>query len=179
MLTRIRTDCADSITVSASKEPLTEIGIIELPVGSAIVLKPRFLIGVISLISQPIQITRHWRLTSLHAWLTLQLRYLVFHGPGQLIVKGCRGVRLEPAEAGRNINQTLTMGFSANLEYSTNRGETFTAYLTGKQNLLHDQFAGDNGVCIYEEMPHSQARGGITGKGLEGFTEGVLNVFGV
>ena len=41
----------------------------------------------------PANITRHWRLASLHAWLTLQLRYLVFHGPCQLLLKGCRGVR--------------------------------------------------------------------------------------
>ncbi|MCK7502947.1 MAG: hypothetical protein MZV70_01815 [Desulfobacterales bacterium] len=32
---------------------------------------------------RPMQITRHWRLGSLSAWLTLQLRYIVFHGPAK------------------------------------------------------------------------------------------------
>jgi hypothetical protein len=33
------------------------------------------------------RIARHWRLRSLSAWLTLQLRCIVFHGPAKLTVK--------------------------------------------------------------------------------------------
>jgi len=99
------------------------------------------------------KITSHWRLGSLHAWLTFQLRYLVFHGPVTLIVSGCRGVRVEPAQAGRKINQSATIGFSANLAYSSRRSETFYSYLSGKQPLLHDSFVGDSGSYLYQEIP--------------------------
>ena len=120
-----------------------------------------------------------WRLGSLSAWLTLQLRFLMFHGPARLIVKGCRGVRLEEAGSGRAINQAATMGFRANLDYATTRCETFFAYLWGRQELFNDRFSGGPGVYLYEEMPHFGRKGGIAGRGLEGVFDSVLKVFGV
>jgi hypothetical protein len=116
---------------------------------------------------------------SVSAWLTLQLRFLVFHGPVTLIVKGCRGIRVESAAAGRSVNQAATIGFSANLAYSVSRYETFMPYLLGKQELFNDNFAGGPGYCIYEESPHFGKRGGITGRGLEGITDTLMKVFGI
>lgn len=131
----------------------------------------------------------HWRLTSLYAWLTLQLRYLALHGPARLIVQGCRGVRLEPATGGRAINQAATIAFSANLPYSIHRCETFAAYLLGQQELLNDCFgdasdfavndASDAGYFVYQEIPHADRKTGITGRGLEGITDSALKVLGV
>lgn len=178
-LTRIRVDHDDSAVISATKDPLSEVGILSLPDGSAVVLQPRSLIGVLSSKDKPVRITSHWRLFSLHAWVTLQLRYLVFHGPTALLVKGCRGIRVEDSESGRRINQAATIGFSANVSYSTSRCETFAAYLMGKQELLNDNFSGTPGFYIYEEMPHAGERGGITGRGLEGVTDSLLKIFGV
>ena len=178
-LTRIRADGSESIVVSATRDPLSEVGIISLPEGSALALQPHNLIGAVYRKGTPPRITKHWRLGSLHAWLTLQLRYLVFHGAVQLLVKGCRGIRVEQAGTGRRINQAATIGFSANLDYSTMRCETFAAYLMGKQELLNDSFAGKPGFYIYEEMPHFGKRTGIAGRGLEGFTDSILKVFGI
>jgi hypothetical protein len=39
------------------------------------------LIGIILPQDQPVAISSHCRLVSLHAWLTLQLRFIVFGGP--------------------------------------------------------------------------------------------------
>lgn len=178
-LTRIRTDDCESIVISTTKDPLSEVGIFSLPEGSAFVLQPRSLIGVLQHKDSPMEITRHWKFFSLPAWLTSQLRYLVFHGPAKLIVKGCRGVRLEKAGNGRRISQAATIGFSANIQYSTTRCETFFPYLTAKQELLKDGFDGESGYYIYEEMPNLESRSGITGRGLEGFTDAVLKVFGL
>ena len=178
-LTRIRTVATDTVVVSATKDPLSEVGVISLPFGAALVFQPHRLIGVVQQRAQPLKITRHWRLGSLHAWLTLQLRYLVFHGPAKLVVKGCRGVRVERADQGRSINQSATIGFSANLAYSTLRCETFGAYLMGRQELFNDHFAGGPGFYVYEEMPHGGARTGLFGRGLEGFADSVLKVLGV
>ena len=188
-LTRIRCDVPESFVISATHNPLSEIGVLNLPAGSAVVMQPHNLVGVIQQRDTPLRITAHWRLTSLQAWLTLQLRYLAFHGPVRLIVQGCRGVKVEPATGGRAINQAATIAFSANLPYSTHRCETFVAYLMGKQELLNDRFgstqgasaseAPDAGFFVYEEMPHANGVVGITGRGLEGLTDSMLKVLGV
>jgi len=169
------------VIVSSQNDALGEVGLIEIPAGGAMVIQPRSLAGVVKPLGASVHITRHWRLASLHAWLTLQLRYLVIHGPCKLILKGCRGVRAEapnPA-APRIINQSATIGFSANLAYSNTRCETFVSYLTGKEDLLNDLFSGGPGRFVYEEMPSARRKGGITGRGLEGFVDASLKVFGL
>lgn len=179
LLTRVRSAADDEVVLSATKDPLSELCLIDLPDGAAFVCQPRSLAGVVQDRNRPIRITRHWRLGSLHAWLTLQLRFLVFHGPGQLIVKGCRGVRMERAGRGRLINQAATLGFDANLDYSNTRCETFVSYWSGKDNLFNDLFAGNNGSYVYEEMPDLKHKSGINGRGLEGILDAALKVFGV
>jgi hypothetical protein len=169
------------VVISSQRDPFSEIGVITLPVGAAMVLHPRSLAGVVKPAGGAARITRHWRPGSLHAWLTLQLRYLVFHGPTTLLLRGCRGVRAEAPLAGqpRLINQAATLGFSANLEYRTVRCETFVPYLRGHEALFNDLFAGGPGWFVYEEMPARDRRGGVTGRGLEGLTDAVLKAFGI
>ncbi len=94
-------------------------------------------------------------------------------------MKGCRGIRIEPAGQGRLINQSATLGFSANLDYANTRCETFVSYWTGKEDLFNDLFAGSPGVYVYEEMPDAKLATGITGRGLEGSTDAVLKIFWV
>lgn len=178
-LTRIRATTTETAVISDTRDPFGEIGLIPLPPGSALALKPRSLVGVVQRRARPVAVSRHWRLGSLSAWLTLQFRYLVFHGPATLIVQGCRGIRVEPAGRGRSIDQAATIGFSANLAYSTTRSETFGAYLMGKRGLFNDNFAGGPGIYVYEEMPYRGRRTGITGRGLEGVADAVLRALGV
>ncbi len=143
-------------------------------------MQPRALAGVVKPISGPIRISSEWRIGNLHSWLTLQLRYLVFHGPCQLIVKGCRGVKVEALDgaASRLIDQSATLGFSAHLDYSNTRCETFIPYLRGQRDLFKDLFAGHKGVFLCEEMPNrgDSARGGRV---IERFLEGILKIFGL
>jgi hypothetical protein len=169
------------VVVSSQRDPFSEIGVVTLPAGAAMVIHPRSLAGVVKPADGAARITRHWRLGSLHAWLTLQLRYLVFHGPTTLLLRGCRGVRAEAPlpDQPRLINQAATLGFSANLEYRTVRCETFVPYLRGHEALFNDLFAGGPGWFVYEEMPAREGRGGVTGRGLDGLTDAVLKVFGI
>jgi hypothetical protein len=178
-LTRVLPHGAQPLVVSSTTDPLSEVGVLDLPAGAALVLQPRNLVGLVKRRGQPLRITRHWMLGHLHAWLTLQLRYVVFHGPCRLLVKGCRGVRVEPPDAGRAVNQDLTVGFSAHLHYATTRCETFAAYWLGRQALFNDRFSGESGVCVYEEMVSPQRRTGIAGRWLEGAGDAVLKAFGV
>lgn len=177
-LTRIRSKDAASITISASDDPLSEIAVLDLPLGAALVFQPRGLVGVVQRQDQPVAISSYWRLSSLHAWLTLQLRFIVFRGPATLIVRGCRGVRLESAGQGRAISQSATLGFSTDVLYSTVRSETFIPYLRGQQALLNDRFDGD-GIYLYEETPRHGKQPGKVGSWFEGATDAILKVFGI
>ncbi|WP_058049915.1 hypothetical protein [Janthinobacterium sp. Ant5-2-1] len=178
-LTRLESGEPASVTLSASDDPLQEVAIVHLPAGSALVFQPRGLVGLICEAGQPLAISSHWRLGSLHAWLTLQLRFIVFRGPVTLIVRGCRGVRLERAGQGRSISQSATLGFSTDVLYSTLRSETFIPYLRGQQALLNDRFDGGNGVYLYEETPRHGKQPGKVGSWFEGFTDAILKVFGI
>ena len=99
--------------------------------------------------------------------------------PRKLLVQGCRGVRIEQAGSGRSIDQAAMFGFSANLDYSPRRSETFGAYLLGTRSLFNDRFSGGPGVYVYEEMPYFGRKPGLTGRGFEGLTDGLMKVFGI
>jgi hypothetical protein len=178
-LMRIFPHGSERITISSSADPLVELSIVDVPADSAIVLQPRSLVGIVQNTDRPMRITWHWRLGSLSAWLTLQLRYIVFHGPVKLIVKGCRAVRLEPVATGRAVNQAATLGFSANLSYAVARNETFLSYLTGERELFNDRWAGERGFCVYAETPHPDARVGLLGRRIAGMVDSILKVLGL
>ena len=179
VLTRIRGESTRKVVVSSKNDPHSEIGAIELQAGTSIVLLPHCLVGIRQGRGRPTRVTSHWRVGSLTAWLTLQLRFLVFHGPATLIVQGCRGVRVEEADGGRRIDQAATIGFEAHLAYSVTRCETFTAYLLGKHGLFNDHFSGGPGFYVYEEMPYVGKKSGVFGRGLEGLIDAVRRIFGI
>ena len=178
-LTRIRGSKAESYVISSTRDPFSEIGVISVPAGSALTLQPRSLVGLIQPRAKPLRISRQWRLDHLGAWLTLQLRFLIFHGPAVLIVQGCRGIRVEGANHDRAIDRASTIGFTANLKYTVTRSETFGAYLLGERGLFNDHFSGGPGFYVYEEMPYLGKKSGTTGRGLEGVTDIFLKAFGI
>jgi hypothetical protein len=95
-----------------------------------------------------------------------------------LILKGGRGVRIEPAETGRSIGQEQLIGFSAGLQYSSVRTETFLPYLLGREPLLNDTIAAGEGLLIAEEAPLAGRHGGVR-SGLEGAMDAALKLFGI
>ena len=177
-LTHIRAKKKEEVTVLSTTDPFSEVALLSIPENTSITLLPRYIVAVRQNINRPLFISRHWRVFSLHAWLTLQFRYLVFHGPVSIAVKGGRGVRVELAEEGRSLNPATTLGFSAGLRYESRRCETFYAYLSGQKPLLNDSFAGPNGYYIYEEMPH-QGKGGVMNRNMEGLLDAMLKPFGI
>ena len=174
-LDRIRDADGETFVISSKNDAFAEVGVIDLPEGAAFVLQPRNLVGVVQSIDRPIKISRKWN-WSLMAFITLQFRYLIFDGPGKLLVQGCRGVRIEQAGSGRSIDQAATFGFSANLDYSPRRSETFGAYLLGTRSLFNDRFTGGPGVLrlrgnavLRQEVRADRARvRGADGWGAEG-----------
>jgi hypothetical protein len=179
MLKRLRATAAAEVVVSATSDPLDEIALLTLAPGESFVLQPRGLAGMVHRTGQRPAIRSHWRLGTLHAWLTLQLRYLSFEGPATLVLKGCRGVRQEVAGAGRTISQDATLGFSAHARYTTVRAEPFLPYLAGRQPLFHDSFAGQDACFLYEEVPRSAQAGGRRNNPFEVLFDAALKAFGI
>lgn len=177
-LTRIRGG-GETTTVSAVRDPFAELTQVKLPDGAACVLHPRALVAVVQPIGRTMKITSHWRLFSLNAWLTMQLRYLVFHGPGKLIVMGGRGIRAERAESGRIFGQDQLVGFSSDLAYSVTRTETFWPYFFGREQLFKDKVEQGNGVLIIEEAPLSSRTGSGVKRGLESAFDAARTAFGI
>ncbi len=176
-LTQIVGD-GETTTISAVRDPHAEVAVLRLSEASACVLHPRALVAVVQPADRPLRITSHWRLFSLHAWLTLQLRYLVFHGPSQLVLKGGRGVRVERAESGRLFGPDQLVGFSPDLSYTVTRTETFWPYFLGHEALFKDRVDAGSGILIIEEAPMGGGRNGPR-KGLEGAFDVFLKAFGV
>ena len=177
-LTRIR-GTGSTTTVSAAHDPFAEALVLDLPEGSAVTLQPRTLSAVAQPVGRPVRITSHWRLFSLNAWLTLQLRYLVFHGPARMVLVGGRGIRVERAETGRIFGSGQLVGFSADLDYAVVRNETFWPYFLGRQPLLRDRVMEGHGILIIEEAPRSARTGSDVRSGLEGAFDGLLKAFGI
>lgn len=179
MLTRLRTSQGAQIVVSSTLDPLDDVALVEIAAGEALVLQPRALVGVIRKAGAVPAIRSHWRIGTLHAWLTLQLRYLAFEGPMTLVVRGCRGVRMERAAAGRTIGQDATLGFSAHARYATVRAEPFLPYLRGRQPLFHDSFEGSTAWFLYEEVPRNAQASRRGGNPLEVLLDAGLKAFGI
>lgn len=171
--------------LSTQDDPFAELARIALPAGARLVLQPRALVAVLQPVGQPVPIRSRWRF-GLHAWLTFQFRYLVFHGPATLIVKGGRGVRMEPAQNGRVFGQSQLIGYSADLAYTVQRNETFAPYLLGRAPLLRDKVAQEAaahseegaGLLVLEEAPMAGRKTGVRG-GLEGLFDAALKAFGI
>lgn len=177
-LTRIRGE-GTTTTVSATNDPFAEVALIELPEDGSCVIHPRALAAVAQPRGRPIRITSHWRLFKLNAWLTGQLRYLVFHGPARLVLKGGRGIRVEQAQEGRIFGTGQMVGFSADLAYSVARNETFWPYFLGREPLLRDRVKSGSGVLIVEEAPLAGRHGQAMRRGLEGAVDALLKGLGI
>jgi hypothetical protein len=175
-LTAVRGE-GERVTLSAVKDPFAELAVLTLSAGAGCVLRPSALAGVVEAGGQPLRITSHWRIFSLPALLTWQWRYLAFHGPAQLVVKGGRGVRIEAADRGRIVGERQILGFSTDLAYAVIRSETFWPYFFGREALLKDRVEAGTGVLLIEEAPLA-GRSGLR-RGFEGFVDALLKVGGV
>jgi uncharacterized protein (AIM24 family) len=176
-MTRIDASHAGNVVLVPKDDDRNELAILALHPGMPYVVNPRHVVGLIEVNGTPVRITSLWRLRSLGNWLRLRLRYLVFQGPGKLILQGHRGVRCSAAGQGQAISQAAIIGFDATLTYSVTRCETFASYLSGAQELFHDSFEGE-GVYLYEVSPHGAQRAGPS-LWWQRFVDAWLRVFGI
>jgi len=138
------------VTVANARDPLSEISVVRIPEGASLVLRPRFIAGVILPAGGRTHIRSHWVFSRWQAWMTLQFRYLEFRGPMQVLVSGGRGVRIERLDspgrdpgAARRVNSGTVIGFTPSLDYRPVRAETFWSYYRGQNPLFDDLFSGE------------------------------------
>jgi uncharacterized protein (AIM24 family) len=152
------------VRVTATDDVLGELCMIDVPAGAGLVLRPSSLAGVVHDRGREIAIRSRWRLASLHAWCSWQLRFLEFRGPCRLIVKGTRGVRVEALgeRDSRLVNGSATLGFLPSLPFQVARTETFVPYLRGREPLFNDRFGPGPGLIVYEERPSGRDGARVT-----------------
>lgn len=173
-----------AVTLSNSDDPHAELAAVEVPEGASLILRPSFLVGVITKDEDKVEIRRRWTLWRWQAWITLQFRYFEFVGPCRLVVMGSRGVREERMEEregssrpARRTNQLATIGFTPNLDYLPVRAETFWGYYRGMNPLFDDMFAGSGLFVLQETATDADGRGPRRFWGA--VWNGVLKVFGI
>lgn len=98
---------------------------------------------------------------------------------GDLVARGCRGVRVEVADGERAVRQDATLGFSTSLRYSTARSNPAMPYLRGQADLFIDRISGAGGWIAYEVVPRKGRQPGKITSGLEGGIDAVMNAFGI
>lgn len=103
------------------------------------VFHPRHLVAVVG----HVELFTVWRLFSIHAWLTGQVRYIGVRGSGRCVLEGFGDILVQPAtDKPSKIEQELLVGFDARLRYSTARTEAFLPYFLGRTRLVDDVFSG-------------------------------------
>lgn len=118
------------------------------------VFHPRLLVAVIG----DVQLWTEWRLFSVHAWLTGQLRYIGVKGSGRCVFEGFGDILAQPvSNLPTRIEQELVVGFDARLDYATARTETFLPYLLGRAPLVDDVFSG-KGAYLWQKNTRQTPR---------------------
>lgn len=185
MLTRIRNVAMRQtetrhVTFSHQDNGLLEVCKISISDGGALVIRPRFISGLVYSKKSHPKIRAVWVFRRLHSWITFQFRYIVIEGPVDVLVAAGRGIQVEAIGEGRKpfrANRNRTIAFSPNLGYNSIRTETLLGYLRKKNPLFDDYFTG-RGV-VYKQQSGHGPDGEISAEGAWGkFLSGLGKVLG-
>ena len=187
LLTRVTNTSRDHrrrLTLSSQEEAQVEMAVVDVPVNGSLVCRPSYLAGYVRPEGRGRRIKSHWRVFSLHAWITLQFRYFEFMGPARLVLWAHRGVRAERLTDEnvvqgneRRTNQLATIGFTPSLSYRSKRAETFISFLRGQNPLFDDVFFG-RGVFLCQQISRAEHLK-RSGKFWEKLWNGVTKIFGI
>lgn len=131
------------ISLWGGSDPDCHIARISLEDHPGLVFHPR---NLVALVERPgaLRLRRRWRLTSLQAWCTLQLRFILVEGSGTIVLWSPGGIEAARPEGDqRGVSPEAVAGFDGRLAYAVRRNETFWPYLRGREPLFDDVFQGD------------------------------------
>lgn len=137
------------VVLARSGRPNAIFAEVQISEASSLILRPKFLVGVIHQGEQPLVIRSRWQLFNRQSWVTFQFRYMEFSGPCRLIVTARSGLRVEQLIARdvgplpiRRLPPLAAIGFTSNLDCALVRTERFWRYLRGSDPLIEMCFAG-------------------------------------
>ncbi|RLS79343.1 MAG: hypothetical protein DWI03_02025 [Planctomycetota bacterium] len=156
-LTRVEAGPAGArVSLWGGSDPDCHIVRLSLVDHPGLVFHPR---NLVALVDRPgeLRLRRRWRLGSLQAWCTLQLRFILVEGSGTVVLWSPGGIEpARPVGDRRGVSQESVAGFDARLAYSVRRNETFWPYLRGREPLFDDVFQGD-GCYLVSVAPAGDA----------------------
>ena len=154
-----------SVLLARSDRPKAVFAVAQISEGSSLILRPKFLAGVIHQAGQPLVIRSRWRLFNRQSWVTFQFRYMEFAGPCRLIVTAPNGLRIEQLVARdvgprpiRRLSPLAAIGFTPNLDCALVRTERFWRYLRGLDPLIEMCFAGPGLILARDQNSLSAGR---------------------
>jgi hypothetical protein len=164
-----------------------ELTIIHVAEGASLVMRPRWLAGVVGRADEPVRIRGHWRAPGLRACVSGQFRHLEFTGPCRLVVASRRGVKVEQMEAdgesgrepARRANWGEAIAFSPGLRFRPARAESFWSYCRGMSLLFDELFMGTGVVLLTKRAPGSDRQAGRPGRFLANRWRGFQKLFGL
>ena len=140
--------------IAPQRDPDMYICRLELTDHPGFVIHPRHVVGIMG----DIQLKRRWRIFSLHALATRQVRFLMFSGTGTVFLTGRGGVTaMEAEQAAMKLEEQAVAGFDGRLAYRSVRTETFLPYLLGRTALVDDTFEG-KGLFLREGVTGADVR---------------------
>lgn len=146
------------IVLARAGRPKMVFAVVQISEGSALILRPKFLAGVIHQGTEPLVIRSRWRLFHRQSWVTFQFRYVEFVGPCRLIVTARDGLHVEQLVARdvgprpiRRISPLAAIGFTPNVDCALVRTERFWRYLVGRDPLIEMCFAGPGLVLARDQ----------------------------
>lgn len=128
-----------SVTLASPHDSSSYLMRVDIADHPGVVIHPRYLVGI----EGSLELRTVWRVFSLHAWATGQLRYVLLGGTGAVILEGMGDIVANTISESRSkIEQELVVGFDTQLRYRIGRTETFLPYLLGRVALTDDVFEG-------------------------------------
>lgn len=155
-LTHVRAESSTqpATVVLGSGDPDVYFTVIEMRNHPGFVLHPRHIVGL----SHGIGVRTRWQIWRWHALLTGQVRYILFHGTGSVILQGTGGVLAESGAANPSkIEASAVAGFDSRASYATTRTEQSLGYVLGNVALMDDQFTGPF-LFLREIAPHGRGK---------------------
>jgi uncharacterized protein (AIM24 family) len=164
-----------------------ELTIMHVAEGASLVMRPRWLAGVVGRADEPVRIRSHWRAPGLRAWVSGQFRHLEFTGPCRLVVASRRGVKVEQMEPdgesgrepARRANWGEAIAFSPGLRFRPARAESFWSYCRGMSLLFDELFMGSGVVLLAKRVPGGDRPAGRPGRFLAARWRGFQKLFGL
>lgn len=145
------------VTLSSDPKQQLDFAVFNVPEGGSLMLRARYLAGVVLPQNGKLRVRSRWRLWDRHAWAAGQLRFLEFCGPCRLVVTSKRRLRVShvpAAEAGKKPSRVAerrrVIGFSPSLEFRQVRAARFWRYVFSGRELLDGRFIGA-GLMLSEE----------------------------